>query len=117
MKRISYLLFVGFLGTSLIVQASNNDPKPVVSNYTEVLSEVEYPTICREQGTEGTVLVQISVDSEGLIRGHKFLKSPCKELKDAVKEVIPKLKFEPATVNGQAISSKIIIPIEFRLTY
>jgi len=117
MKKLTYILSIGLIGFSLLASANNGEKKAVVSNYSEVLSQIEYPQVCREQGIEGTVLVRVSLDAQGQLIGHEFVKFPCADLKDAVSKVLPLLNFQAAIVDGEAVSSKLLIPIDFRLTY
>lgn len=117
MKKLGYILMVGLMSAALLATANNGKPKPVISNYAEVLKQIEYPTVCRENGVEGTVFVRISVDNEGNMTKYDIVKTPCSDLKEAVEKVLPLLTFQPANVEGQNVSSKILIPIEFRLTY
>lgn len=117
MKKIKAILVASLLLVAFVSVANNGNPKPLVSNYTEVISQVEYPLNCIEKGIEGTVMVSISVDRRGNMKNYSILESPCSDLKEAVEAVLPSLSFEPAVVDGKAVSSKILIPVEFRLTY
>ncbi len=117
MKKIKTILIAMLLMVAYVSTANNGDPKPMVSNYTQVISQIEYPINCREKGIEGTVMVSISVDRRGNMKNYSILESPCSDLKEAVEAVLPSLSFEPAVVDGKAVSSKILIPVEFRLTY
>jgi TonB family protein len=118
MKRHIVLIAL-FLGFSLSLLATNNptDRKVVASNYAEVISTVEYPTVCREQAIEGTVLVTINVNKLGKIKSYAITSSPCSDLTAAVEKVIPSLTFQPAIVEGKEVSSKITIPVKFQLEY
>lgn len=88
-----------------------------VTNYKEVLSEIKYPAICKTQGIEGQVIVSIQVDAEGNLKGHRFIKYPCSDLKEAVVAVLPKLKFVAATNrHGDAVTGRVTMPIEFKLS-
>lgn len=117
MKKVRTALVIALLSVGFIAVANNGDPKPIVSNYSQVISQVEYPMDCREKGIEGTVMVQITVDRQGSMIDYKILESPCSDLASAVEKVLPGLSFQPALVDGKAVSSKILIPVEFRLTY
>lgn len=118
MKR-QIILFVTVLCFSLVLTANNDSKNRKVSikNYTEVLSSIEYPTVCREQAIEGTVLVTLHVNKKGAISKYEFIESPCSDLSKAVEKALPSLTFQPALVDGRAISSKITIPVKFELEY
>jgi protein TonB len=118
MKRHTILFAIALCFSVLLFASNDNKSRKVaVTNYTEVLSNIEYPTVCREQAIEGTVLVTINVSKKGNIQGYEFIESPCSDLKNAVEKVIPSLTFQPALVDGKAISSKITIPVKFELEY
>lgn len=88
-----------------------------VTNYKDVLSEIEYPLVCKEQGIEGKVLVSINLNAAGEITNHEFLAFPCTDLKEAVEKALPKLQFNPARNDeGQAVKGKVILPVNFKLT-
>lgn len=90
-------------------------PKP--TNYKEVISQIEYPKVCKEKGIEGIVIVTLKIDEIGNVINHEFDSYPCTDLRDAVKGVIKDLKFKPAkNEKGQAVVGKIAVPVNFKLT-
>lgn len=90
-------------------------PKP--TNYKEVISQIEYPQVCKEKGIEGQVVVTLKIDEAGNVINHEFGSYPCTDLRDAVKDVIKDLKFKPAKdKNGNAVVGKIAVPVNFELT-
>ncbi len=90
-------------------------PKP--TNYKEVISQIEYPKVCKEKGIEGKVIVTLKIDEIGNVINHEFGSYPCTDLRDAVKDAIKDLKFVPAKdVNGNPIVGKIALPVNFKLT-
>lgn len=117
MKKLAYLLTIGLIGVSLMASANNDKAKAKVANYQEVLKQIEYPQVCREKGIEGTVLVRVSVNELGEMSGFEIVKTPCSDITEAVAKVLPLLNFEAAEVDGEAVSSKLLIPIEFKLTF
>jgi len=114
------LLILAMALCVLGAQANNGDnkaenPKPI--NYKEVISNIEYPLVCKEKGIEGQVLVTLKIDQAGKVINHRFESYPCTDLRDAVKKVLPKLNFEPAkNSNGDAVVGLIALPINFKLT-
>lgn len=88
-----------------------------VSNYEEVLSEIEYPQICREKGIEGKVIVLLEIDEEGNIIYQKFISYSSVDLMIAVEKSLQKFRFKPAmNETGQTIASRITMPVKFKLT-
>ncbi len=117
MKKLVALLIMVIAGYVAVANNGNEKPKPVISNYADVLSQIEYPTVCRDKGIEGTVLVKISVDRKGEMKSFKIVDSPCSDLKKAVADAIPSLNFLAPVVDGRSVSSKIVVPVKFKLTY
>ncbi len=88
-----------------------------VTNYKEVLSQIEYPQKCKEEGIEGKVIVSLKIDEDGKLINHEFIVSPCKMLKQAVANVLPMLRFAPAMDRyGNPMTSSITMPVNFQLT-
>lgn len=118
MKKTLLIIAMAFF--VLGVQANNGEgkaenPKPV--NYKEVISSITYPLSCKEKGIEGQVLVTLKIDQNGKVINQHFKEYPCTELRDAVKEILPKLNFEPAkNSNGDAVVGLIAVPVNFKLT-
>lgn len=97
--------------------ANDDKAKQVkLTNYKDVISEIEYPQVCKTKGIEGKVIVSLMVDANGEIVESEFLSFPCDDLKEAVSDVLPELKFSPARdENGKAIKGKFILPVNFKL--
>lgn len=88
-----------------------------VSNINEVMSNISYPLISRENGVEGRVVVLVKIDEEGDIISNEVVSSPCENLSKAVNESIKDLKFVPAkNEKGEAVPTSVKIPIDFKLT-
>lgn len=117
MKRtLSLLLMLGVFA-SLVAQPIPFEKDIEVLNYKEVLSQIEYPQVCKEKGIEGKVIVSLEIDKRGNIVNHEFVSFPCTDLRDAVKNSLSKFSFTPAiNSNGQAITSRITMPVKFELT-
>lgn len=118
MKKTLLILAIAFC--VLGAQANNGDgkaenPKPM--NYKEVVSNIEYPLVCKEKGIEGMVLVTLKIDQTGKVINHRFESYPCTDLRDAVKAVLPNLSFTPAkNSKGEAVVGRISVPVNFKLT-
>ena len=115
-KTLLMLLSVCFI---LIVNGQPLSTAKVaeVTNYKEVLSQIEYPQVCKEKGIEGKVIVSLKVDADGNLVSHEFITYPCSDLKGVVTEALPKLKFSPAiNQHGDAVAGRITMPINFKLT-
>ena len=77
---------------------------------------VRYPKKARENGTQGRVVVQFYVETDGSIDDIKIVNSVSWELNDEAKRVIKKMpKFKPGTIGGEPARMQSTLPIMFRL--
>lgn len=101
--------------------ASATDPNVAIpakeSNLSEVMSNINYPLVSRENGVEGRVVVLVKINQDGGVTSNEVITSPCKNLSGAVEKAIMNLKFSPAKNQlGENIASSLRIPIDFKLT-
>ena len=77
---------------------------------------IRYPKKARENGTQGRVVVQFYVETDGSIDDIKIVNSVSWELNDEAKRVIKKMpKFKPGTIGGEPARMQSPLPIMFRL--
>ncbi len=75
-----------------------------------------YPSEAREQGLEGTVKVKVTVTASGSVSGASIVKSSGHDILDqSVLSNVYDCNFEPAEKDGVPISSKVVIPVRFKL--
>lgn len=75
-----------------------------------------YPAIARRNKWEGTVLVMVEINSNGIPKKVKLERSSGHPILDtAAIDVVPNWKFSPATLLGIPVESKVLIPIRFKL--
>jgi TonB family protein len=83
----------------------------------QALPFIRYPGIDRANKVTGTVLISLTIDSDGLVTEEKVLKSPSATLAEEAIRVIrfsyPKIL--PALAKGVAYKSVLTIPISFKL--
>lgn len=116
MKKVLSILFVGAFVFASYANNGKGEAAKIV-NYKEVISQLEYPKVCREKGIEGTVIVSLNIDVNGSVSGYEFLQSPCSDLQEVVENSLKDLTFTPATdKNGDAITGNITMPVNFKLT-
>lgn len=74
-----------------------------------------YPDMIRASGTSGEVLAQFVVDTNGVVEPGTFkvLKSTHDLFTQAVKDVLPKLRFMPATIAGKPVRQLVQMPFSF----
>lgn len=75
-----------------------------------------YPSRARRQGAEGSVVLQVDVDENGLSTGAKVLQSSGrKDLDAAALEAVWKWQFYPAQEDEQPVSGRVEVTVVFRL--
>lgn len=74
-----------------------------------------YPTHLRENGISGEVLAQFVVDRRGLVevRTVKFLKASHRDFMNAVRDVLPRMRFIPAELGGCKVRQLVQLPFKF----
>ncbi|MEX0747259.1 MAG: energy transducer TonB [Rhodothermales bacterium] len=77
---------------------------------------VEYPSIARQAGIEGTVVVKIVVTENGKPESPEILKSPSEVLDRAAVTAVMQQTFKPGRQRGRAVATFMAIPVRFRLT-
>ncbi len=114
-KTLFLLLTMTFLCVYSQPLSSAKDVE--VTNYQEVISQIEYPQVSKENGIEGIVIVSLEIDSRGDLVDHEFISYPCTSLKEVVQESLEKLTFSPAVDDaGKAITTRITMPVKFELS-
>jgi TonB family protein len=92
------------------MQAAQSDRKARVIYRVEP----EYTLDAREKKIEGTVVLTLTVDHEGLPQNIRLKKSLYPSLDQSAIEAARKMRFEPAIKNGQPVSMFISVEMDFR---
>jgi periplasmic protein TonB len=88
----------------------NRAPEPVAR------IEPEYPPQAFRNHEEGTVLVRVNVDANGMATNPEVVnRSGSRDLDRAAMEAVRKWQFKPALKDGKAIASTVDVPVEFKL--
>jgi TonB family protein len=76
-----------------------------------------YPDALREQGVQGEVLVEFTVDTTGRADPGSFavVQSSHPLFAQAVREALPKMLFTPAVARGHRVRQLVRLPMKFRL--
>ncbi len=102
-------------------------PEPPEPKHVPVITKVtgigscsstlnNYPSQAREEGLEGTVKVKVQVSASGNVSGASIVKSSGHAILDqSVLSNVYDCNFEPAEKDGVPISSKVVIPVRFKL--
>ena len=76
----------------------------------------EYPPLARRRGLEGTVFLSVAVCAEGRPTQLEVrTTSGSAHLDRAALDAVRRWRFVPARAGGQAVASRIVVPIVFRL--
>lgn len=76
----------------------------------------DYPPLSREQGEQGVVLLQLSVDASGRLGEVSMVRSSgFSRLDKAARAVVQRWRFQPAIENGQPVSAQLTLPVRFAL--
>jgi len=76
-----------------------------------------YPGVLRRAGVEGQVVVRFVVDTLGRVEAEsvEVREASHAPFADAVREVMPRLRFRPATAGGRRVRQLVEMPFEFRM--
>jgi protein TonB len=75
-----------------------------------------YPQIARRRGWQGTVEYEVQVLRSGAVGDLQLrTSSGHKSLDEAARRAIIRWRFTPATVDGNAVESWVVIPVSFVL--
>jgi protein TonB len=75
-----------------------------------------YPEIARKIGIQGRVTVEVTIDAQGKPIQARVVKSASDVFNEAAIEAVMKYSFKPAMMSTGPVTSKIMIPIDFRMT-
>jgi len=80
-----------------------------VDTEPSVASEVKvpYPEEARRAGVEGTVVLSITIDTEGTVVAAKIISGPGYGLNEAARDAIRRFKFKPAVKGGESVSTEL----------
>ena len=75
-----------------------------------------YPSLARKRGWQGTVLLEVDVQSDGMVKNIQIKKSSSYNLLDReALDVVRKWHFSPGLKSGEPVPMKVIVPIHFLL--
>lgn len=82
-----------------------------------VYEYLKYPQSAIDEGIQGVVIVDFIVDKQGRVKDVTVAKGVSEELDaEAVKVISVSPKWKAATLEGEKVSVKISIPVEFKLS-
>ncbi|MEZ4774921.1 MAG: energy transducer TonB [Bacteroidia bacterium] len=87
--------------------------EPVAINYMEVSNAIGYPSVAKEAGIEGSVIVRVLVDEHGNYLKHKVISQAHPLLGRSCDSYVNNLYFTPAVRDGQPVKFWVNIPFHF----
>jgi protein TonB len=113
----------GLSGVGSSPMAVPPPPQPVATILARTGGEVKppkliysstpvYPTIARQAGVEGTVVVNAVVGLDGKVTNAKAVSGPVM-LRAAALEAVIQRKYEPSTLDGQPTAVQVVVAIQF----
>ena len=93
-----------------LVEMSKLTVKPKLTS----TPELKYPPLAKKAGIEGTVVVDVLVDKEGNVTDAKVAKS-VPDLDQAALDFVHASSFSAGEVDGKSVSTKLKLPIKFKL--
>lgn len=71
-----------------------------------------YPEIARQAGVTGTIVIDTTIDQHGNVAKMRVISGP-ELLRQAAVSALRQWKYEPSRLNGQKISTEMIVSIQF----
>lgn len=89
----------------------------LISEMPKVLTEYKapYPKTAKEKNIEGDVILDIIIDSNGVVKKAILISGPGHGLNEVAMTSIYKFKFKPARIDNQTVAVKIRYAIHFVL--
>lgn len=101
---------VEFPGIHEILEV-DEPPKPL--NMEEILEAIVFPEEMEDSGENGRGVLRILVGTDGSYLRHEVMTSTNEAMVQALEAQIARLKFEPATKDGEAVKFWVNIPFNF----
>ena len=81
-----------------------------------IYTKIKYPAVARENGVQGTAVVQFVIDKDGTITEMKTRRGICKEIQEECERIVSLMgKWEPGIQRGKAVKVQFNLPIRFKL--
>ena len=104
------------------LRPEDEEPLPIptdeylVSRMPEILKEVRvYPAAAKKRGIQGTVYLELLIDTQGRVRAADVLQGVSAELDQAAREAALQFLFKPASVEQKNVAVKIRYAYRFIL--
>lgn len=74
----------------------------------------EYPPTCKQENIGGKVILEVSIDKQGIVTQVKTVNSPHPALSKTAAEALKQWKFEPVMKKKKAVSATFPVIVDFR---
>ncbi len=99
-------------GQYIPVEAATRKPR-WIANF---ITTKDYPTIARQNGKDGRVVLTVLIDSEGRVRDVRLLEGSYDVLNEVALRKVKQARFSPAyNDKRKPVSCKVTLPIRFEL--
>jgi periplasmic protein TonB len=71
-----------------------------------------YPTIARQAGVEGDVVIDTTIDTNGAVTGMKVVSGP-PMLRQAALDALRQWRYEPSKLNGEPVPVQMVVTLKF----
>lgn len=115
MKNLISIFFItALLFTSTLFAQAKEVPMPV-GGIQALMENVVYPEKAHEEGLEGKVILEVTVDESGAVAGTVVKESAGDDFDKAAIDAVKKTKFTPGEKGGKKIKASVVIPFQFKL--
>jgi TonB family protein len=105
-------------GTSRVYEPQQLDRRPRLNNAATVAEVMErlYPRELREAGIGGTVIVEFTIERDGIVNpaSVSVVESPRDELSQVTLQALERFRFSPGQIDGVDVRVRIGMPIHWR---
>jgi protein TonB len=99
------------VGEAASQQAASSRPARVLQ-----APRPDYPTISRELGEQGVVMLRLAIDADGtLLRTELQKSSGFTRLDRAARDGVTRWQFQAAQENGRPVAAQLVLPVRFSL--
>jgi protein TonB len=111
-KILPLIVFITALGTMPVSLPAAEGMEPPVPVRTVA---PKFPDEMRRSGNSGIVTVSVLIDEKGNVTDPKIVKASNDAFSEPALEALKKWKFKPAKKDGEAVSIRVNIPVQFNI--
>ena len=91
---------------------SLQSPEPIVHRN----KPPKYPSLARKRGWEGTVILEVDIRNDGMVKDIQVKQSSSYEMLDKeAQKTVRKWHFQPGSRAGKFVDMKVLVPVHFML--